>query len=434
MNAFFDLWCRWATRPGVVIASLLAGIAVGLFAPGVAASIGFFGDIYVDLLKMIVLPFMVSAVIFSLRQLMQEGSGSQLIGRAVPVILLSMLATAVIGLAAGLTLRPGADLPADTLQTLGRLVGEDLDRSGHIEMALSGDSGESAASGASKAPGIAAILFGIVPGNIFAALAQGDTLKVLVFSLLFGLALGKAPAGIAQSLTQTLEMVYRACQTLTRWFNYMLPPVLMAMVASQVAKTGIEPMRAMLHFIATLGAASLLLIVLCLWMLRLASGQPWRDVLRSQREPLTMAVATRNSLACMPAMIESLAVGLRFPRTRIELMVPFGVSLLRLGPILYYIVATLFIAQMYGQDLAPAQIALVAVGAMLAGFASAGMNGLVTISLTGVVCGHIGLPFEAVFVLFVAIDPICDMFRTTVLVAGNNALAALACGREQASR
>lgn len=431
MNAFADFWRRWATRPGVVLASLLAGIGVGLYAPGVAAGIGFFGDAYVDLLKMIVLPFMVSAVIFSLRQLMQEGSASQLIGRAVPVILLTMLATAAVGLAAGLGLAPGADLPADTLHTLGKLVGEDLDRSGHIEMALSGESAEAARPGAS---GIAAILLGVVPGNIFAALAQGDTLKALVFSLLFGLAVGRAPAAASQPLTQTLEMVYRACQTLTRWFNYMLPPVLLSMVASQVAKTGIEPMRAMLHFIATLGLASLLLIALCLWLLRRASGQSWRDVLRSQREPLTMAVATRNSLACMPAMIESLVADLRFPRARIELLVPFGVSLLRLGPILYYVVATLFIAQMYGQALAPGEIAIVAVGAMLAGFASAGMNGIVTISLTGVVCGHIGLPFEAVFVLFVAIDPICDMFRTTVLVAGNNAFAALACGRERAKQ
>lgn len=427
MNAFADTWRRGATRPSVVLASLLAGIGVGLYAPGVALGIGFFGDVYVDLLKMIVLPFMVSAVIFSLRQLMQEGSASQLIGRAVPIILLSMLVTAALGLAAGLAMTPGADLPADTLQTLGRLVGEDLDRGGHIEMALADGAGPA------EPPGIAAMLLGVVPGNIFAALAQGDTLKALVFSLLFGLAVGKAPASASQPLTQTLEMVYRACQTLTRWFNYMLPPVLLSMVASQVAKTGVEPMRAMLHFIATLGLASLLLIVLCLWLLRRASGQSWREVLRSQREPLTMAVATRNSLACMPAMIESLAADLRFPRARIELLVPFGVSLLRLGPILYYVVATLFIAQMYGQELAPGEIAIVAVGAMLAGFASAGMSGIVTISLTGVVCGHIGLPFEAVFVLFIAIDPICDMFRTTVLVAGNNAFAALACGREQST-
>lgn len=427
MNAFADAWRRWATRPSVVLASLLAGIGVGLYAPGVAAGIGVFGNVYVDLLKMIVLPFMVSAVIFSLRQLMQEGSASQLIGRAVPIILLSMLATAALGLATGLGMTPGADLPADTLHTLGRLVGEDLERSGHIEMALSGEAAPA------EPPGIAALLLGVVPGNIFAALAQGDTLKALVFSLLFGLAVGKAPATASQPLTQTLEMVYRACQTLTRWFNYMLPPVLLSMVASQVAKTGIEPMRAMLHFIATLGLASLFLVVLCLWLLRRASGQSWRDVLRSQREPLTMAVATRNSLACMPAMIESLAADLRFPRARIELLVPFGVSLLRLGPILYYVVATLFIAQMYGQELAPGEIAIVAVGAMLAGFASAGMSGIVTISLTGVVCGHIGLPFEAVFVLFIAIDPICDMFRTTVLVAGNNAFAALACGRAQAT-
>lgn len=434
MGALVHTWCRWATRPSVVLVSLFAGIGVGLYAPKLALGIGFFGDIYVDLLKMIVLPFMISAVIFSLRELMQEGSASQLIGRAVPIILLSMLVTTALGLIAALLMTPGSDLPADTLHTLGRLVGADLDRSGHIEMSLSNEAGETGPADQNKATGAVTMLLGIVPGNIFAALAQGDTLKALVFSLLFGLAIGKAPASTSQPLTQTLEMVYRACQTLTHWFNYMLPPVLLSMVASQVAKTGIEPMRAMLHFITTFGLASLTLIALCFWLLCRASGQPWRNILRSQREPLTMAVATRNSLACMPAMIESLAADLRFPRKRIELLVPFGVSLLRLGPILYYAVATLFIAQLYGQALTPGEIAIVAVGAMLAGFASAGMNGIVTISLTGVVCSHIGLPFEAMFVLFVAIDPICDMFRTMVLVAGNNAFAALACGHERTTQ
>lgn len=425
MNASQNTWRQWASSPSVVFYSLLIGVALGLYAPGLAKDIGVFGDIYVDLLKMIILPFMVSAVIFSLRKLMMEGGTSRMLGRIVLIFVLAMFGTALLGLVTALVIAPGADLPADTLLTLGKLVGEDIDRSGHIEMALFSQPVET------KPPGFASMLLSIIPNNIFAALSHGDTLKAMVFSLLFGLAIGRLPAGASQSLTQTLETIYQACQTLTHWFNYMLPVVLISMVGSQVAKTGLEPLRAMLHFIVTLGIASLLLIIVSLWALCWTSGLPWRQVLRSQREPLTMAIATRSSPACMPAMIESLADHLAFPRARIELLVPLGVSLLRLGPILYYMLAALFIAQMYGRSLSAGEMAIISLGSVLAGFASAGMSGLVTLSLTGVVCRYIGLPFEAILVLFVAIDPICDMFRTAVLVAGNNAFAALACGRSK---
>jgi Na+/H+-dicarboxylate symporter len=141
-----------------------------------------------------------------------------------------------------------------------------------------------------------------------------------------------------------------------------------------------------------------------------------------------MAVATRSSTACMPIMITSLVETLGFARSRIELLVPLGISLLRIGPVIYYVVATMFIAQLYGVHLGILQLGLVGIGSMLAGFASSGMSGLVTLSLTGLVCNYLRLPFEAAMALFIAVDPLCDMLRTAVLVVGNNAFAAMAAG------
>jgi Na+/H+-dicarboxylate symporter len=131
----------------------------------------------------------------------------------------------------------------------------------------------------------------------------------------------------------------------------------------------------------------------------------------------------------MPVMIESLADKLGFARSRVELLVPLATSLLRVGPVVYYVTATLFIAQLYGRDLTIADVALVMGASVLAGFASAGMTGLVTVSLVGMTCAYLGLPFEAAFILFLAVDPICDMLRTLVLVLGNTAAVSLICPR-----
>jgi len=132
---------------------------------------------------------------------------------------------------------------------------------------------------------------------------------------------------------------------------------------------------------------------------------------------------------CLPIMIESLVDRLGFARARVELLVPLTVSLLRIGPVVYYVCATLFIAQIYGRSLSAAEVGIVLLASVLAGFASAGMTGLVTVSLIGMTCTYLGLPFEAAFILFLAVDPICDMLRTLVLVIGNTAAVTVVCPR-----
>lgn len=413
-------WQALAMNPAVILGSLAAGFALGATAPALSLRLGFVGDIYVDLMKMIVLPFMVSAVIFSLQRLFQEGQTGRILGRVALVFSLFAVAAAVLGALTLLTMQPGAGLPQATLETFGRIVGSSMGSSDTL-MALHGVDPEP------KQPGLAEVLVSLVPANIFAALASGDTLKSLVFALLFGFAVGHVPTRVSEGLTRALETVYHACQTLTRWLNVPLPLVLLCMSAAQLAKTGLEPLMAMMQFVLAFGVASALALLLALGVVWQRSGRPLREAIDALRAPFALALATRSSATCMPVMIESLADRLGFARSRVELLVPLSVSLLRIGPVLYYVSATLFIAQLYGRSLGPAEIALVMAASVLAGFASAGMSGLVTVSLTGMACNYLGLPFEAAFILFVAVDPLCDMLRTLAIVIGNSAAVALIC-------
>ncbi|WP_028311605.1 dicarboxylate/amino acid:cation symporter [Derxia gummosa] len=409
-----------ALNPWVVLASLVTGFAVGSLAPSFALQVGFIGDIYVDLMKMIVLPFMVSAIIFSLQRLFQEGGAAQLLGRVTVVFLAFAGVAAVVGTVVLLAMQPGADLPQHTLETFGRIVGTDISSNDTV-MELRG------VDQAVKRTGAADILVSLVPSNVFAALASGDTLKSLVFALLFGFAVGQVPTRVSEGLTTALETVYRSCQTLTHWLNLPLPIVIACMSASQLAKTGQEPLIAMTQFVLAFFVASLLALLLALAILWRRSGLGLAEIIGALRGPFALAIATRSSATCMPAMIESLADRLGYPRLRVELLVPLTTSLLRIGPVLYYVCATLFIAQLYGRPLGAGELALVIAASVLAGFASAGMSGLVTVSLTGMACGYLGLPFEAAFILFVAVDPLCDILRTLVIVIGNTAAVALIC-------
>jgi Na+/H+-dicarboxylate symporter len=412
----------FALNPWVIMSSLVLGFAMGTVAPQQAIKLGFLGDIYVDLLKMITLPFMVSAVIFSLQRLFREGGTGQLLGRLAAVFVAFSVAVAVVGAVTALIVRPGVNLSTETMQTFGQMVGSDLNSS-DTAMQLQG------ADEVKKSVSFTDVLLSLVPANIFSALASGDTLKALVFAMLFGLAVGHVPSRISDGLTYSLETIYHSCQTLVRWLNYPLPIVLFCMSAAQLGKTGIQPLQAMLQFVIAFSIASVIILVVAAVIIWRRSNNSFGQTLDSLRAPFALALATRSSATCMPVMIESLADKLGFARSRVELLVPLATSLLRVGPVVYYVTATLFIAQLYGRDLTFADVSLVMGASVLAGFASAGMTGLVTVSLVGMTCAYLGLPFEAAFILFLAVDPLCDMLRTLVLVIGNTAAVSLICPR-----
>lgn len=418
----FNKFYAFVLNPWVVIGSLAAGVAFGMLAPALAVGLGFVGDIYVDLLKMITLPFMVSAVIFSLQRLFRDGGTGSLLGRVALVFLAFSAFVAIAGAATLLILRPGENLPTSTMQTFGQIVGGDLSAS-DTAMNLRG------VDEVKKTTSFSDVLVSLVPANIFSALANGDTLKTLVFALLFGLAVGHVPARISDGLTQALETVYHACQTLMHWLSFPLPIVLFCMSAAQLSKTGIEPLRAMGQFVLAFLVVSLILLAVAAFIIWKRSNGTLGQTLNALRGPFALALATRSSATCMPIMIESLVERLGFARSRVELLVPLTVSLLRIGPVVYYVCATLFIAQIYGRSLSPVEIGIVLMSSVLAGFASAGMTGLVTVSLIGMTCTYLGLPFEAAFILFLAVDPVCDMLRTLVLVIGNTAAVAVVCPR-----
>lgn len=411
-----------AVNPWAVIGSLALGGAFGLLMPELSQKFSIVGDVYVNLLKMTTLPFMVSAVIFSLQRLFRDGGTSSLLLRVLTVFIGASATVAVVGAIVLLVMRPGTNLSTATLHTFGVMVGSDAGSNDTV-MNLYGTDTEA------KGVSLYDVLTSLVPTNIFAALANGDALKALVFALLFGLAVGRVPERISIGLSQALETIYQACQKLMHWLSYPLPLILFCMSAAQLGKSGMGPLHAMLQFVIAFFVVSLLLLALAAVVIWKRSSHSLGQTLDALRAPFALALATRNSAACMPSMIESLVDGLGFARARVELMVPLTVSLLRVGPMVYYVCATLFIAQLYGHTLGFVEVSTVLLASVLAGFASAGMTGLVTVSLIGMTCVYLSLPFEAAFILFLAVDPLCDMLRTLILVIGNTAAVTVICPR-----
>lgn len=414
-----------AMHPLVIAAAIIGGIGLGLLAPEQAAGIGVLGQIYGNLLKMVVLPFMVSAIVFSLRQLFEMDNYERYLGRVLVLFLAGVALSAVIGAGAGALLEPGRHLAPETLATFGRMVEQATGPATDLQIPLA------APPPAAEAGVLRSIARETIPDNIFAALAEGNSLKVLVFAILFGIAFGHIPRGIAGSLSLILDGTYRACQNLIKWFNLFLPLALFAMLADQIARTGIAPLLAMTRFVVAFCLVAMLLATACgLGILRRA-GIGARDFFVAFRETLLLAVTTGSNTACIPNSIAALVEGLRFHRALVELLVPMGAALLRTGPALYYAMTTVFVAQLYDRPLDAGLWLLLVTGAFVGGLASAGASGLVTIGFAAIAFGYVGLPFEAAFVLFVAVERIVLIPRTLFSVMSTCLVAALVSPRPE---
>jgi Na+/H+-dicarboxylate symporter len=416
---------RFSSNPWTILSSVILGALLGWAFPLLSKSLSVIGEVYIDLLKMIVLPFMFSAIIFSLQKLLRDGHAGEILRRLLVVITLISVAGAVLASLCALTTQTGSSLSPDSMRALGKIVGADSDRSNSV-MALK------QADEPPKVVTLKDILGSLIPTNIFASLANGETLKALVFALLFGLAVGQVPGQLAKSLEQSLETVYQACQTLTRYMNLPIPAVLVCLTAAQIAETGFEPLVAMRGFVFTFLLVSGLILLLSIYITARRANCTFTTAWNALHDAFSIGVATNNSATCMPAMVEGLIHKLSFPRSRVELLVPFCISLLRVGPIAYFVCATLFIAGLYGRQLSLEEMVLVAGISVLSGFASVGMSGILTISLIATACSYLGLPFEASFILFVAVDSICAMARTAVTVIGSCAAVALICPHQSA--
>ncbi|WP_322022972.1 dicarboxylate/amino acid:cation symporter [Burkholderia sp. BCC1977] len=411
-----------AIHPLTVFGSLALGIVAGVLWPAAAPKFDYVGQVYVGLLKMTALPFMTAAVIFSLQRLLRDGNASDLVMRVIAIFGCVSVFVVLVGAVVLVAMRPGEHLSNATLKAFGALVGSDGAASDTVMTLYGTDPAE-------KSSGLADMLIALVPGNFFAALASGDTLKALVFSLFFGFASGRVPASISAALSQTLETVYFTCQKIMHWLAYPTPIVLFCGGAAQIGTSGFGPLEAMVRFVAAFVVVALVLIAAAIVLIWKRSGATLAETLAGLRTPFAMALATRSSVACMPSMIECLADGFGFARARVELVVPLAVSLLRVGPMVYYASATLFVAQLYERSLGPGELCVVLVASVLAGFASTGTSGVVTVSLAGMVCAALHLPFEAAFVLFAAVDPFCEILRTLLLVIGNSAVVSAICAR-----
>jgi Na+/H+-dicarboxylate symporter len=264
---------------------------------------------------------------------------------------------------------------------------------------------------------------GLIPVNPVRAAADGAMLPLVVFTVLFALALSRVPAESRGGLLVFVGAVGDAISVLIRWILALAPIGVFALVLPLIASMGAAAVGAFGYFV---GLASLLVVlaVLALYPLtRWLAGVPMRAFARGCAPAQAVGFTTRSSLAALPAMIDGAETRLGLPARVTSLVLPAAVSVFKFASPIVRFTGTVFIARLYGIELSGLELAVIAAAVGLLSFYSPGVPSGGLFVMTPLYLAF-GLPVEGIGLL-IALDLVPDMFITAANVTANLSVAAM---------
>jgi Na+/H+-dicarboxylate symporter len=383
-----------------VPAGLLAGRDGGLFGVSFHAVFDFVGTLFLNALKMLIVPLIVASIISGIAGIGSSSALGRLGGRTLLYYLSTSLLAILIGLLLVNLIAPGIVDGEPAQQRLG-LAAENhavLDKvTGH-------DAGD-----------VVAIFLRMVPVNLIAAAAEGQMLGLIFFSLLYGYFMTRIGTAYAEVQYNFWHGVFKVMMLITEWVIRFAPVGVFALVARVVADTGFAAFAPLAWFFFTvLAALAVHFFIVLPLLLRLIGHVSPLHHYKAMAPALLTAFSTASSSATLPLTLECVEKNAGVSNRTSSFVLPLGATVNMDGTALYECVAAMFIAQAYGLELSFAtQFTVV----LLALFTSIGVAGIPAASLVAIaiILGSIGLPLEGI-ALILAVDRILDMCRTAVNV------------------
>lgn len=259
-------------------------------------------------------------------------------------------------------------------------------------------------------------LLEIFPENLAKAVAEGQVLQVVVFSVIFGIALAMLNEEKKKPMLHFAEGLSDVMFRFTDIVMYFAPFAVCGALAYSIASFGFEVLKNLALLVATLYGALLVFILAVLVPIGFIIKLNFRKFIRAISEPVAIAFSTATSEAALPKAMENLEK-MGIPRKVVAFVLPTGYSFNLDGSTLYLSLASVFVAQLAGVDLTFGEQLLMVITLMLTSKGVAGVRGATFLILVATV-SDMGIDPQKAFVIL-GVDAIMDMARTTVNVIGN---------------
>ncbi|PID14733.1 glutamate:protein symporter [Sporosarcina sp. P34] len=382
-----------------ILIGLVLGIAVGAIFygnPSVERYLQPIGTMFINMIKMIVVPIIISTLVIGVAGTGDIKKLGKLGGKTLIYFEIVTTIAIIVGLMSANIFKPGDGIDMSSL--------EKGDISQYVQTTEEVQNG-----------GFMDVLVGIVPSNIVDSMANGDMLPIIFFSVLFGLGV----AAIGERGKPVLD-VFQGVADAMFWVTNMImkfaPFGVFALIGVTVSKFGLESLIPMGKLMVLVYATMIFFIIVVLGGIAKIVGVNIFHLMKILKDELILAFSTSSSETVLPKVMEKMQ---KFgcPKDIVSFVVPTGYSFNLDGSTLYQALAAMFIAQMYGIQLSiTEQITLVLV-LMITSKGIAGVPGVSFVVLLATL-GTVGIPLEGL--AFIAgIDRLLDMARTVVNVVGN---------------
>jgi len=260
------------------------------------------------------------------------------------------------------------------------------------------------------------VVLHIFPENLAKAIYEGQVLQIVIFSILFGIAVAMLKEKHKTRMVNFAESLSEAMFKFTNLVMYLAPLAVFAAIAYSVGHMGLGILTNLFKLLSTLYVALTAFILLVFLPILLILKIPLRNFIRAISEPATLAFATTSSESALPRAMEAMEK-FGVPRKIVAFVIPTGYSFNLDGTTLYLSLATLFVAQVAGIPLTIERQLLIVFTLMLTSKGVAGVPRASLVILLGTAASF-GLPIWPIFIIL-GIDELMDMARTAVNVIGN---------------
>jgi len=383
-----------------IVVGVIAGLWSGWYYGQAMISVAWLGQLFLNALKMTIVPLIVAAVISGVCSLGDIRKLGRIGGATVAYYALTTAIAVLIGLLMVNLIQPGAGL-AHLSETIPERV--------------AGKTGT----------GISDIVLSLISPNLVDAAAQMQLLPLIVFSLLLAAALTTL-GETGRPVIAFFNGLNEAMMKLVVWIMYFAPIGIFALIAARLGQAGggaevLAEIRAVGWHVVTVLAGLVLHFLVLTGLLWLLAGRGL-DYLAGMLRALLVAFGTASSSATLPLTMECAREN-KVDKRAVRFVIPLGATINMDGTALYEAAAVMFIAQAYGYDMSLGQQGLIFVTATLAAIGAAGIPeaGLVTMVI---VLSAVHLPLEGI-ALLLSVDWFLDRFRTSVNVWGDSVGAAV---------
>lgn len=386
-----------------ILIGLILGIIVGVVFygnPNVATYLQPIGDIFLRLIKMIVIPIVVSSLIVGVANVGDVKKLGKLGGKTILYFEIITTIAIVVGLLAANVFQPGAGVNMKSLEKTD--IQSYIDTTNEVQH-----------------HSMVETFVNIVPKNVFESLATGNMLPIIFFSVMFGLgvaAIGEKGKPVLRFFQGTAEAMFYVTNQVMKF----APFGVFALIGVTVSKFGVASLLPLSKLVVLVYAVMAFFVLVVLGGTAKLVGVNIFHIIKILKDELVLAYSTSSSETVLPKIMEKME---RFgcPKAITSFVVPTGYSFNLDGSTLYQALAAVFIAQLYGIDMPLSQQISLVLVLMVTSKGIAGVPGVSFVVLLATL-GTVGIPVEGL--AFIAgIDRILDMARTVVNVIGNSLAA-----------